>query len=398
MKNLIILITILSSTLFISCDATEPKLPINPIGHQEVISWPSLADSPWPMFHGNAQLTGRSQYQGPTQGIVSKKVPASQMQAGIAIGYNSIIYHTADGKLIASDYNGNKLWELWLAVEISTTPLLGKDSTIYISSGSLKTIYAVNKDGSIKWDYKSNTDIWNSSLGIDREGNIYFVTNSTLTVLSQNGVLLWELYDARFLSGSDAGFSFSPDGKTIYLQGTTVSLIAIDTITREVKWTFGDRMLKSGAVVDNQGNVYIFPDAIPDEENYFYSLTPFGEIRWQYKHAESDIFDNIEPTIDKDGNIYFGFHKLYSLDYFGKLRWKIDLEGNFIVSPILVDNISNIFIGTNALKIMSFDNAGVKNWEVTLSDERLLGSSAAIADNGSLIFPTFRSDNFYIIK
>jgi len=300
MKKLILILSVLL-LIFTSCDTTDPKPPEEkPPGYQEDIPWPSLADSPWPMSQHDPQNTGRSQYQGPTQGIVSNKVPANQMQAGISIGYNSIIYYTAGGKLIASDYNGNKIWELWLAAEISTTPLVGKDSTIYFSSGSLKTIYAVKIDGSIKWDYKSNTDIWNSSLGIDREGNIYFITNSTLSVLSQKGVLLWELYDARILSGADAGFSFSPDGKIIYLQGYNVSLLAIDINSREVLWTFGDRWLKSSAVVDNQGNVYIFPESIPNEENYFYSLTPLGEIRWQFKHDENNFtFDNVEPAIDQ---------------------------------------------------------------------------------------------------
>ena len=33
---------------------------------QETIEWPSLADSPWPTYRGDAQATGRSQYVGPT--------------------------------------------------------------------------------------------------------------------------------------------------------------------------------------------------------------------------------------------------------------------------------------------------------------------------------------------
>ena len=399
----IFILLILTFLITTSCDLTDPKKDKpKPEGYQEDIPWPSLADSPWPMFHGDAQLTGRSRYRGPTQGVISNRIPASQMQAGISIGYNSIIYYTASGRLIASDYNGNKIWETWLASEISTTPLVGKDSTIYFSSGSLKRIYAVNTNGNIKWEYKSKTDIWNSTLGIDLEGNIYFLTNKTLTVLTHDGTFLWELYDERFLSGSDNGFSFSPDGETIYLHGYNVSLLAIDISSRKVKWTFGNRWLESGALVDNQGNIYIFPDSNPNEENYFYSLTPLGEIRWKFKHDENNfMFDNVEPAIDKEGNIYFGFNKLYSLDYFGKLRWKVDLEGSEIVSSVLVDNIGNIFIGTggsNDTKIMSFNNAGVKNWEVIIFDERGLGSSAAISDNGSLLFPTFRSDNFYIIK
>jgi len=400
MKKVLLYFFIIPIILILSsCETTEPTPHVNPPGYQKQIKWPSLADSPWPMFHGDAQLTGRSPYQGPTQGIVLHKIPAPYMMSGISLGYNSVIYHTSQGRLIASDYNGNKIWELYNSVEIPTTPLVGKDSTIYFANASLERVYAVNNDGSIKWEYKAESDIWNSTLGIDRKGNIYFTTKSTLTVLSPDGNLLWELNDSRMLGNSLSGFAFSPDGRYIYLQGNSVSLLEVDTITKEVIWTFGDRRLNVAPVVDNQGNIYIFPSAIRDEDNYFYCLTPTGEIRWKYKHDESSfiIANNVEPAIDKNGNIYFGFYNLYSLDYSGKLRWKVSLNGDGIVSPLLVDNSSNIFIGTTASKVVSFNNEGVKNWELLLSDWAL-GSSGAITENGLLIYPTFESDNYYIIK
>jgi len=401
----VFLLFLLFIFLISSCDTTDPNPPEEkPPGYQEDIPWPSLADSPWPMYHGDPQSTGRSRYTGPTQGVVSNVIPASQMQAGIIIGYNSTIYYTASGTLFSSDFAGRINWELKLASEISCTPLMGNDSTIYVYSGSEKKIFAINNDGTIEWEYEAADATWNASLGIDKDGNIYFVMNSTLFVLSKNGELLWELFDSRFLSNPDDTFPFSPDGNTIYLQGHTTSLIAVDIKTHNVIWDFGDREMKTGAIVDNEGNIYIFPSSVLGKENYFYSLTPTGEIRWKFKHEENDfMLDNAEPAIDKEGNIYFGFHNLYSLDYFGNLRWKVNLEGSSIGSSILVDNIGNIFIGTHSdnsydLNVFAFDNTGLKIWGVLINSERVLGTSAAIAENGVLLYPTFRSDNYYIIK
>ena len=36
-----------------------PSESPKPPGYQEDIPWPSLADSPWPMFYGNPQNNGR---------------------------------------------------------------------------------------------------------------------------------------------------------------------------------------------------------------------------------------------------------------------------------------------------------------------------------------------------
>jgi len=404
LKNIILTSLLLSIIVFYSCKekVTNPPDTQLPEGYQQDIPWASLADSPWPMYHGDAQQTGRSKFIGPTIGKVEKIIPDTNMQAGIVIGFDNTIYFTTYNSLVASDYYGNIKWKILLGAELNTTPLIGHDTTIYVANGSLKTIYAINKDGSIKWEYKLNYSIWNPSFGIDLYGNLYFVNASTLSVVSKEGKLIWQLYDERLLSGYDDVVSFSPDGKTVYCQGRTVSLIAIDIATKKILWTFGKSRLQSGAVVDNKGNIYIFPDSDPAKVNYFYSLTPTGEIRWKFQHEENDfMLDNVEPAIDKDGNIFFGFSKLYSLDYSGKLRWKLDFGGYKIFSAILTDRLGNIFLGTSLTlgqqKIISISNSGEINWDVNVN-ERAVGSSAALSEDGTLFYPTFRSNNLYIIK
>jgi len=63
-----------------STDPIDNNKP--PAGYQEDIPWPSLADSPWPMNHGDPQSTGRSKFPGPLSGTVIKEVEAWDLQAG----------------------------------------------------------------------------------------------------------------------------------------------------------------------------------------------------------------------------------------------------------------------------------------------------------------------------
>ncbi len=59
--------------LFSSCTNTEtgPDDHTTQLGYQKDIDWPTLADSPWPIFQPDPQGTGRSRFSGPKCGIIS---------------------------------------------------------------------------------------------------------------------------------------------------------------------------------------------------------------------------------------------------------------------------------------------------------------------------------------
>jgi len=68
MNNLFyILIAILFCACMEDVDKVNDDIIISmPQSH---IEWPSLADSPWPMYRHDPQSTNRSQFQGPQTGI-----------------------------------------------------------------------------------------------------------------------------------------------------------------------------------------------------------------------------------------------------------------------------------------------------------------------------------------
>jgi len=372
-----------------------------PPGYQEDIPWPSLADSPWPMNHGNPQSTGRSKEMGPNLGIIDWSLEPYDLETGISIGPDSTIYFVY-GKLFAFAPDGTENWGLDLsrfAFSVST-PIIASDGTIYTTAQS--KLIAISPDKTIKWEFVANSYIgWMVNIGID--GILYILDrNSTLNAISPSGELIWQYSDTRFIVNDASGISFSPDGNTLYIPGITTSVVAFNVQSQSVEWIFGETKMYNSPVIDADGNIYILPkyEELGSEKAQFYSLNKNGEVRWVFEfNYEVSLFHANTPTIDKAGNIYFATDTLYSLDYFGNLNWKTGLEG-FSDCPLVCDGNSNIYIGTMStgysITISMFDINGNLSWKIKDSQAQV-GGSPALGFN-SLYFPTWRSTKIYSIK
>lgn len=405
------IILILFTILVLGCndDPTKPIAPPenNDIVPQTDIIWPSLADSPWPMHHHDPQSTGRSKYAGPKDGILSKKVPASNMDAGVSVGLSQTLYLSTDDPYIfyALDYSGNVKWKIE-GINYQSTPLISVDGTIFCKQ--FDKIIAISKDGNILWNYNIAVRISGLSLAIDKEGNLYFTNfeGGTLYVIDNKGELLWKLEDDRLI---DYIPTFSPDGNTLYLMGKDVSILAIDITTKKIKWTFGEQSLCLSPVIDSDGNIIIISSGdkgcFQTSDVIMYSINETGEINWSNSFANFNMPRNIEPTIDYNGNIYFGSDTLYSFTNSGKQRWKKELKDGFSVTSPLICDINNvIYIGTNnditplENKILAVNSDGNILWEIIVSGERDLGVSPALTEDGTLIYPTWRGQHLLIIN
>ena len=340
--------------------------------------------------------------------MIVKKIQSGELQNSIVIGKNGTLLFspTRDSISIYSiNYDGNVLWKISIpSDEIFTTPLIADDGTVYFYSQELNdwNIYAVDVDGKIKWNYKPEGEMQLLGMNIGLDGTIYLISGAqNLIAVSKSGQEIWKYYDTRFYSSMWSSLTMSPDGKTIYIQGFTgVTLIAFDLIAKSIKWTWGSASLYNSPIVDAKGNIYIFPSNEIGDKSKFYCLSPDGNIRWEYEYTliQKDKFLNLDPTIDKNGNIYFGYSTIYSLDYTGKLRWKYELDGHNNYSPLICDLLDNIFIGLENSSILSINNDGMKNWQVQVEGERALGLSPAISAEGLLYYPTFRSNSIIVIR
>ncbi|MFC2084462.1 hypothetical protein ACFLS9_05345, partial [Bacteroidota bacterium] len=377
---------------------------------QEDISWPSLADSPWPMYRGDPLGSSRSKYTGPQIGTVDWIRDSLFLSSGLSIGYNNTIY-TVSNKLKrgihAVSPNGQFNWtfdSLKTINDLYAAPLVLKDSTIITTTGGTGNILALDYNGNLKWIYDTGSPLYNSGITAGKDGTIYATGKyHTLFAFDNSGNLLWSFNDDRIGGYSFVALSFSPDGRTLYIQGKNVALVAFDIEIQQIKWTFGDLTLGSNPLVDTQGNIYILTKASEfNDAHSLYSLKPDGTIKWIYEHNEP-FFSKWEfgMAMDKDGNIYFAFETLYSVNYEGKLNWKHPLS-TFNLVHIVVDDLANIYLqlttpGGNQIPI-AFTQSGDVLWEFAEPLYGRAGRCGALGILNRWYITSHEDENIYCIK
>jgi hypothetical protein len=357
------------------------------------------------MNHGNPQSNGRSNFRGPKLGILEKTFLTPEVSAGIVIGTDSTIYCVSSsfshGGLYAYLQNGTLKWYI-PSVYSMTTPLIGTDGTIYFVCGI--KIYAVNPDGSIKWEYPfefgSNVIMHGINIGLD--GTIYYIDlNNKFNALDKYGNLKWFIQDNRFYVGNTNALVFSPDGKTIYCRGINDAILAVDIENKAINWVFGKirEGIEAAPIVDSYGNIYTYCviDTMNTLKSAFVSLNRSGNIRWSF---EINTCLHTQPTIDKQGNIYFACDTLYSLDFWGNLRWKVPLGVNLYQGSSLVCDIDGtvyLCIDNITLTIMAVDKQGSIIWTLNDPSYGVVSISPALCF-GKLYIPTSNWYNFYSVK
>lgn len=371
----------------LSCkkNPTESGEPPKPPGYQEDITWPSLADSPWPMNHHDPQSTGRCKYGGPKFGQISWQYDISGINSALAftsfiLGEDSTIYFGSSYEydslnqqqnsfLYAISFVGLVKWKFPLNYPyVSSSPIITSSNFILIGSGD-NNLYAITLDGKLKWKYKADESIFLEGINIDKLGNIYVVINDgSLISLDQTGNLRWRLTtDGGFYSSSMTGISISPNGETLYVTGNiskgSKSLYAIST-EGNVIWKFGSNTYLNQPVVDSQGNIYINYNNKNDSLNYgFLSLSSAGVKRWVHNSVVGDIV----PTIDKNGNIYFAGEKgIVSVDYNGNFRWEFSANNLYPTSALLCDISGNIYYASS--DFVALNNNGTIKYVVEIND------------------------------
>jgi hypothetical protein len=410
MKYLNYIILALLVVFCTSCQkSTEPiENDKPPPGLQKDIPWPSLADSPWPMHHGDPQSTGRSKYPGPMAGTIDWYVDSLYTYSGVSIGADKTIYFVSAGPpllkgLFAVRPDGSTKWIIEeVASKFSeTTPLVASDGTIYAAAN---TLYAINPDGMIKWKFNQPITIWQEGINIGLDGTVYFVSGSIVSIpainaVNPDGSLKWKLEYPDLNASASSGIAFSPDGKTIYLPCTGPSLIAVDVENQNIKWIFGESWLLGTVTVDCQGHIYFQSqvDSINSGKASLFCLNPDGSVRWSFAHNNPRFRPTscAEGTIDKNGNYYFAFDTLYSVDYDGNLRWKLGLA-DFSGGPLVCDINGNVYLPFGSSGYLAVSSDGDIIWQLYIDGWN--GMSIALGLDQRMYIPTWKSEYVYSIK
>jgi len=374
------------------------------------------------MNHHDPQRTGRSQFVGPRIGTIDWIIDSVAIMSSISIGTDSSIYLPSQSAAHLGFYSytpgGALKWKLGVNEGLNfsynvSTPLVARDGTVLFAGGLSGKVFSINSNGSLKWVYQAQNNIYQTGMNIGLDGTFYLITTGKdLIAIDANGNAKWAFNYSDFFSNTSSVISFSPDGKTLYIPGISNSLYSFDINTQTINWFFGDGTLYAAPIVDNEGNIYIQSKDLNynNGKNTLFCLKPDGGIKWAYSHnnPQMDIaYLYAEGTIDKYGNSYFAFDTLYSVSYDGKLNWKLALDG-YVYTPLICDAENVIYVSVldkNAFysikEIVAINNKGEYLWRLPISNnypEDVGGLSPAIDETNRLYIPTWEQQRFFVIK
>lgn len=154
-------------------------------------------DSAWPMFGHDVKHTGRSPYSvdGNNPYFLWKYFYwDASFHSSPVIDNDGIIYIGSAFYFFAINPNGTLKWKFRTDELIRDSAAIADDGTIYIGDIEGK-LYAINPDGSKKWIFREMPEFYCifSSPAIDKDGNIYIGTTTTYKMYSifPNGTMRW---------------------------------------------------------------------------------------------------------------------------------------------------------------------------------------------------------------
>ena len=260
----------------------------------------------------------------------------------------------AASHLYAVDGNGILKWEFESvdAQPFLTGPAIDRNLNTIYAADYWANVYALNKDGSLKWYIPTGLwNIWSNPL-VDEDGVLYIGFDGDLiAAINPDSSVKWTS-DIPALSGP------AIDGDTIYLAARDYYFYAISKVDGSVKWSIEFSLYPGyrDPSIDEDGTIYI-----GSEDQYLYAFNPDGSLKWRYLTG-GWVFTT--PAIGAD-EIYFGSddYYLYSLTKDGVLKWRYGTSDSVNGSPVL-DADGVIYFSSWDGALYAVDMNGALKWRV----------------------------------
>jgi hypothetical protein len=318
-----------------------------------------LAEQPWPMYQHDARHTGQSQFVGP-------QIPAIK-------------------------------WKFHPDMDFTTKPLIDKDGTIYagIYGG---TLCAINLDKTVKWRFKIDGDI--KTLPVVTNDTIYFGSDPYLYALNKDGSLRWSYYLQMYEGYSN----FTGKEGEIYLfneiQGAMYGefITGIHALTPEgiLKWTFKIDGRMEGIpfynfVIGSDGSImglFSIRSGPYAGKDCIYTLNPDGSEKCVKFLGEGGI----TRIIVKNDTVYYSTQFQYDQNFYlnamnldCSTKWETKLDGEIQNYPVFSkDGSIYIFVKdtSRVSNIIAFDSDGTKKWHYQLGD--VLSNILVVGEDGTI--------------
>lgn len=232
---------------------------------------------------------------------------SSEVLATPTITDSTVLVHTMDGGLSAfSPANGRQLWRYMhnlppIMLRRSSSPVVAGDK-IFAGFANGKVLALRKSDGSVEWSYdvakpKGRTDLQRmgdiSADPVIKKGVLYVVgyQGNLVAIGQESGQLLWE----RDL-GSYSGIAVDDD--IVYLSGSTGVMYAVDAMNGETYWLQEDLIGRHLSKPEAYG-AYII---VADSDGFVHWLDKHNGARLASQPVDSSGVE--APPVVYDDNVY----------------------------------------------------------------------------------------------
>ncbi len=259
----------------------------------------------WSTFQGDAQSSGVSPFKGPDNLEVKWKLKAGNvyMYQTPIVGRDGTIYAIKDGDnnlfidvIYAVNKDGTLKWETSPSVFYGITHMAYSDKGIIyteesysraVLSNLIKGTFIVARsevDGKELWRRQINEtygQYWMPSLRVNKDGRVFACGGESLAVYDSDGSKVWS-YELGHLPRFPTAHCFGPvlshDEKTFYFLKRRGNLYSLNANTGKINWISKERFSTdfSTPTTDTDGSLYI----AHGDSSRIYAYTSEGDIKW----------------------------------------------------------------------------------------------------------------------
>jgi outer membrane protein assembly factor BamB len=220
------------------------------------------------------------------------KVALAPISSSPAIGGDGTIYVTTTaGKLVAVAADGSVAkWQVTTNDTNGSSPAIALDGTVYVGSSDRK-LYAFTRNGDAKWAFETGGGITGSPV-VGGDDTVYVgSSDGKLYAVGPDGKLRW-----AYATGGPIGGAPCVRGGVVYIGSEDKKLHAVDSQTGALRWAYATLGTVATPVVGVDATVYV-----GSVDGNLYALTPMGLLYFAV-NAKGSI--RSAPALDANGVLY----------------------------------------------------------------------------------------------
>ena len=262
-------------------------------------------------------------------------------------GYNNVLYSV-------NPTNGLENWSFGKAENRYIASPLATEDMIF-AANSDNTLYALNFDGQLVWEFSSNDPLWAAPVWSDYCSCIYQVSmdHALYAIDPENGNVLWKSED---LGGPMVSKPALSDSGLIITSNFNNEVVALDEETQEIAWRFSPADWSWASPLIDGDQVYV-----SDIPGPVYALElETGAPLWQFQPG-GVIYT--APLV-KDDLIYISTDasSLVVFSREGVVQRNQPIDGKLYASPVSADDKILLAPTDAEFFLIALSDNGVQTW------------------------------------